>query len=157
MMTTVIAMMLTPHAFELTPEFARAEWIPCNRNSIGSVRKPNHPFPASAAGAAADDADAAMAAASAAASESRSASASEERSACACWMESTPRWGRSWRRWRDDDGSKTAAESLVDFDDDGGRREEEEDDAGGANAAAVGAEDAATINDRTWVFISIIQ
>jgi len=87
LMTTVIPMMLTPQALELSPTFDRVEWISCSRNSIGRVRKPNHPFPASAAGAiaSADPPDeAAMAAASAMASESRSASAIEERT---CWRE----------------------------------------------------------------------
>ena len=84
LMTTVIPMMLTPQALELSPTFDRVEWISCSRNSIGRVRKPNHPFPASAAAAgaiaSADPPDeAAMAAASAMASESRSASVSEER------------------------------------------------------------------------------
>jgi len=140
LMTTVIPMMLTPQALELSPTFARVEWISCNRNSIGRVRKPNHPFPASAAGAIASaPPDAAMAAASAMASESRSASVSEERT---CWREST-----CWRR-RDDGSTNTAESLLLGFDDgDSGRREE--DDAGGANAAAIGAEEAATINDTT--------
>ncbi len=85
-MTTVIPMMLTPQALELRPTPARVEWINCNRNSIGSVRKPNHPLPASAAGGGAtDEVDAAMAAASAMASESRSASVSDDR---ARWIES---------------------------------------------------------------------
>lgn len=141
LMTTVIPMMLTPQALELSPTFARVEWISCSRNSIGRVRKPNHPFPASAAGAVIAPAppdEAAMAAASATASESRSASAIEERT---CWRESTC--------WRRDDGSTMAAESLlVDFDD-GASGRRGEDDAGGANAAAIGAEEAATINDRT--------
>jgi hypothetical protein len=61
---TVMTMILTPHAFVLMALVANAPCIAWSEYSIGNVKKPNHPFPPSAAAAAGDSATA-LAAASA--------------------------------------------------------------------------------------------
>jgi len=58
-----MTIILTPHAFELIALVANAPCIAWSKYSIGNVKKPNHPFPPSAA--AAGDSAMALAAASA--------------------------------------------------------------------------------------------
>lgn len=57
-----MTIILTPQAFELIALVANAPCIAWSKYSIGSVKKPNHPFPPSAA---AGDSATALAAASA--------------------------------------------------------------------------------------------